>query len=39
VLNREDNFAGQREIERRIQKTEARNAAEVSALDAPLGVP
>ena len=28
-----------REIERRIQKTEARNAAEVSALDAPLGVP
>jgi hypothetical protein len=28
-----------REIERRIQKTEARNAAEVTALDAPLGVP
>jgi hypothetical protein len=28
-----------REIERRIQKTEARNATEVTALDAPLGVP
>jgi len=28
-----------REIERRIQKTEARNAAEVTTLDAPLGVP
>ena len=28
-----------REIERRIQKTEARNAAEVTPLDAPLGVP
>jgi hypothetical protein len=28
-----------REIERRIQKTEARNAAEVTALNAPLGIP
>jgi hypothetical protein len=28
-----------REIERRIQKTEARNASEVTALNAPLGVP
>jgi hypothetical protein len=28
-----------REIERRIQKAEARNATEVTALDAPLGVP
>jgi hypothetical protein len=28
-----------REIERRIQKTEKRNAAEVTAIDAPLGVP
>jgi hypothetical protein len=28
-----------REIERRIQKTEARNAAEVTAVNAPLGVP
>jgi len=28
-----------REIERRIQRTEARNAAEVSAVDAPLGIP
>jgi hypothetical protein len=28
-----------REIERRIQKTEARNATEVTALNAPLGVP
>jgi hypothetical protein len=28
-----------REIERRIQKAEARNAAEATALDAPLGVP
>ena len=28
-----------REIERRIQKTEARNAAEVTVLEAPLGVP
>jgi hypothetical protein len=28
-----------REIERRIQKTEARNATEVTALNAPLGIP
>jgi hypothetical protein len=28
-----------REIERRIQRTEARNATEVTTLDAPLGVP
>jgi hypothetical protein len=28
-----------REIERRIQRTEARNATEVTGLDAPLGVP
>ena len=28
-----------REIERRIQKAEARNAAEVTALNAPLGIP
>ncbi|HEX5000827.1 MAG TPA: DUF1552 domain-containing protein [Terriglobia bacterium] len=28
-----------REIERRIQKTEARNATEVTRLDAPLGIP
>jgi len=28
-----------REIERRIQQTEARNTAEVTALDAPIGVP
>jgi hypothetical protein len=28
-----------REIERRIQKTEARNAAEVTLLDAPVGIP